>query len=326
MKNYFLILILIAGLGSNKLLAQQNAPEIAGMMQDSYQQLKSIQIKNPEKDTYLKLESGFILDRQKPPYTFKFNDGIIRKFYVYQIFNAIDLKSVGLLALFNAAGSDKALTLPIPNAKAAKEIWGLYIDDIKAYEKESSNYAACLAFMLTKEGLGAPVAEESGEDTEEEYEYCFPGDAQVMLANGESKAIQDLQKGDMILSSTEPHSPQWKAEPIQKVIVHQKSTIPMYALTLSPQNILSASLAPVILPEYSLEATGNHPVLTQRGKLCMEQIRVGDILYSYHPQTGEMFSCKVMAVESFSSKAQKVYNLGILGEVYLVNGLIVYKK
>ena len=303
----------------------QDDMEYKGMSLEAYKTLKSVKINNLEKDSYLKLDEGFILDRENPPYTFKFSDNILRKIYVFKIFEVEDLKSLGLLAVFTSSEGNKVLTLPIPNSKAVKEAWGLYIDDIKDYEKASANFATCLAFMLTKEGQNVSQSEDE-ESGEEEYEYCFPATAQVVMADGSNKAIADIQEGDMILTTNANQMGSWEAGEVEQVVIHQKPQQKILHLVLSPEYTLSASINELNISEKYLEATPNHPVLTQRGRMTIEEVQVNDLLYQYDQTTNELVPFKVLKAITAYREVNQVYNLKIKGDIYLINGLVVYEK
>ena len=319
----YLMLFFLIGLVS--FIQAQDDMEYKGMSLEEYKKLKSVEIKNLEKDSYLKLDEGFILDRENPPYTFKFSDNILRKIYVFKIFETEDLKSLGLLAVFTSSEGDKALTLPIPNSKAVKEAWGLYIDDIKDYEKISANFATCLAFMLTKEGQNVSQGDEEASG-EEEYEYCFPANAQVMMADGTNKAIADIQEGDMIFTTKADQIDSWKTGEVEQVVIHQKPQQKILRLVLSPEYTLSASIKEINISEKYLEATPNHPVLTQRGRMAIEEVQVNDLLYQYNSMTKELIPFKVLQVIADYQEVDQVYNLKIEGDIYLINNLAVYEK
>ncbi len=316
---YFFCTLLICAIAS-PLPAQQAMPEVKEMTEEAYQALKEVKINNLEKDTYLKLETGFILDREKPPYHFKFSDGLERKIYLYQIYDTKNLQPTGRLVVYSTG--EQTHTLPIPHRNTKKAVWGLYIDDIKAYDEAADGFSSCLALMLSKEGQGTVKEEESEE--EEEYEYCFPADAEVMLANGQSKTFKELDKGDQIWAST--HADQdWQAQAVQEITVHY-GNFSLWRLVLSPSEVLTASQEILILEERALEATANHPVLTQRGRLRIEEIQTQDVLYLWNAEEQALLPYQVRQVLPHVRSVTEVYNLKSPGEAYIVNGLVVFEK
>lgn len=301
--------------------------ENKAMQTKEFDALKTISIKNIEKDTYIKTDNGFILDREeKPPYQFKFSDGISRKIYIYQIFGVEELKVIGKLLVYSASGQNQTMMLPIPNTLAGKEVWGLYIDEIKAIDAKASGFATCLAFILTKEnncmgGEGNEASDEEGE----EYEYCFPANAQIQLESGQLQAIADVEAEISILAGNEDGK-NWQGQSLNKLIIHAGQRFSLSRITLSPLVVNTASTQNSLTPPTYLEATPNHPVLSQRGKVQIKDLKKGDVLYYREAGTGDLIPYQIQKTENKYREVTQVYNLKLNANTYLVNGFVVFSK
>jgi len=191
MKHTFsLAILLLTGLVS---LAQDAK---RGITATEFAQVKTASFKNVEKDTYVKA-SGLVIDRddEKAPYVFKFSDGIERRVYLFNVYAAQDMKSLGSLAVFYTPKDGKVQKICIPNAQADRAIWGQYIDDLKDAAKAADGFAVCLAFALSKEGAGVTKTEGTASTDKDHNEFCFAGDAYVLLADGTEKKMHQMGVG-----------------------------------------------------------------------------------------------------------------------------------
>ncbi len=298
--------------------------EKRGLTKPEYDAVKMLTVKNLEKDTYIKLPNGFILDRyeSRPAYVFKFSDGIERRIYLYKVFETDQMKEIGMLAFFVTPKDGKQLKLCIPNAMASKEIWGAYIDDLKDNDKKIAGFSSCVAFVLSREFSGGGKNETTSESGE--YEYCFPADAHIQLADGTEKNIADIQPGDQ-LTSFQSDTKTLSVATVTQLQVHDNQSFSLSKLLLSPANNTVASQTEHVA-FISLEATPNHPVWTQTGKKELGAIQTGEIVYLSDHQTHTLQPYRVHAVFQENRKVTKVYNLVTNQATYVVNGIVVFGK
>ncbi|MBO9637111.1 MAG: hypothetical protein J7576_03000 [Siphonobacter aquaeclarae] len=284
-----------------------------------YEAAKKITVKNLEKDTYVKAGS-FILDRSGDPFVFKFSDGTERRVYLFKLFETEKMAELGMYVIYTTPKDGKFRAFPMPSPDAPGEVWGKYIDDLKYGEEAMKGMASCIAFALTKSGAGGtPAAAKEGE----KIEYCFPADALVTLADGSQQAISTIQKGEKILS-IHAQTKQSETATVLGTDVHTGRSFSLTQLTLiDPAARVTASAA-TGWATTRLEATANHPVLTARGAMRMEEIRVGDTLYV--TENGTLKNYEVFLTQSHSRSTETVYNLVTDKGTYVVNGTVVMTK
>lgn len=282
-----------------------------------YDAVKKVVVQNLEKDTYVKA-TPFVLDRSHPPVVFKFSDGIVRKVYLFKLYEAENLAELGMVAIYTTSKENKKIIVPIPSPDAKPEVWGKYIDDLKYGEKDNMGLASCLAFALTKSGVGGSAAASNKE--QDKYEYCFPADALVSLANGMQQRISELKSGDQVLSYQANHI---EVTTVKQVQIHSDQ---LYAITrlalIDPAEKVTAGPAQWHLT--TLEATANHPVLTSSGKKNIGDIAVGETLYQL--QNGKLKAYQVFVKQAVARKVPQVFNLVTDKATYFINGVVVFAK
>lgn len=302
-------------------LFAQEATEKRAITAAEYDAVKKVVVKNPEKETYVKADK-FILDASQPPFVFKFSDGNERRVYLYKLFETEKMAELGMVAIFTTAKEGKKVVVPIPSPAAPGEVWGKYIDDLKYGERDHNGLASCIAFALTKSGVGgAPVV--AGKEGDK-YEYCFPAEARVTMADGSNKTISTLKAGEKIRSFN-AQTRQSERATVQAVQIHEAQTFDLTRLTLiDPTERVSASLGRLTAHPISLEATDNHPVLTTTGRKAVGTVRVGEKMY--FSETGQLKVYEVFTAQSAVRQVGRVYNLVTDRETYLVNGILVFQK
>ncbi|MFN8356583.1 MAG: Hint domain-containing protein [Spirosomataceae bacterium] len=284
-----------------------------------YEGVKKITIQNIEKDTYIK-SSPYVLDRSLQPFVFKFSDGNTRKVYLYKLYESEKMGELGMVAIYTTAKDNKKVIIPIPSPDAVGEVWGKYIDDLKYGERDNNGLSSCLAFVLTKAGVGGATAA-SGKE-EDKYEYCFPAESQVMLADGGSKSISQLQPGDRILSF-EPTSKQFTVSTVQRLAIHQNRTFSLVQLGLIKASE-RISTGPAQWDIKTIEATANHPIYTVTGKKSVEQLEVGEKVYLL--EDGRVSEYEVFVKQTDKRNVSEVFNVVADKPTYFVNGVLVFVK
>jgi hypothetical protein len=316
-KLFYSILALLITLTS---FAQEAAK--TGIKNTEYDLIKKISIKNLDKDTYIK-DGGFVLDNSSQPYVFKFSDGLERRIYVYKVMEATGMSEIANLMIFTTPKNGKQIPLVVPNPLAEKEVWGKYIDDLKEGEKTIMGFSSCIAFVMAKEFSG--VSGDKSKD-EDKYEYCFPGNALVTMADGSTKEIADIKSGDSVMSYNVSTNAEEETL-VEKVDIHESNRFALTTLSLiDPNAMIEATLNASKFDLKVLEATANHPLLTSTGTTKMGDIKVGDILYFYEKDAKAFKEFKVFTTHKDSKMVEKVYNLITQKNNYLVNSIVVQKK
>ncbi|MBC7891557.1 MAG: hypothetical protein H7Y12_05025 [Sphingobacteriaceae bacterium] len=301
-------------------LLAQDASEKRALTAVEYDAVKKVTIKNLEKDSYVKADK-FILDRVGDPFVFKFSDGTERRVYLYKLFETEKMAELGMLTVYTTPKDGKMRMFPIPSPDAPGEVWGKYIDDLKYGEDAMKGLASCVAFALTKSGVGGtPVVAKEGE----KIEYCFPAEAQVTLADGTTKAISEVKTGEQLLSFDEKTG-QAELTTVQGVQVHNQKSFSLTRLRLvDPASLETARLENVWSLGMTLEATANHPVLTTTGRKTLGEVAVGEHLLLL--ENGSFKKYRVFTTTPEARSVNAVYNLVTDRDTYLVNGLVVFKK
>ncbi|WP_052354238.1 Hint domain-containing protein [Flectobacillus major] len=315
-------IVLIIGLVCSTIFANAQEAEKVGIKNTEYEVLKKVSIKNLDKDTYIK-EGAFVLDNSNPPYVFKFSDGKERRIYLYKVLEAAGMKELGSLMVFTTPKDGKKINLIVPNPLAEKEVWGKYIDDLKDGEKAIMGFSSCVAFVLAKEFTGG--ASGSGHGDEDKYEYCFPASANVTMADGSAKAIDQVQVGDQVMAYNAKTKMAEKTI-VDKVQVHENKQFPLVkALLVSATDDAYASTNNDF-QLVELEATANHPVMTTAGTTKMGNLKVGEQVLMYNTDNKSFTNYKVFATKADFRKVEKVYNLLTTKDNYLINSIVVLEK
>jgi hypothetical protein len=286
-----------------------------------YDAAKKLTVKNLEKDSYVKAGS-FILDRSGDPFVFKFSDGTERRVYLYKLFETEKMAELGLFVIYTTPKDGKLRAFPVPSPDAPGDVWGKYIDDLKYGEDAMKGMASCVAFALTKSGVGGtPVAAKEGE----KIEYCFPATVQVTLADGRQKVITEVRAGDR-LRSIDPVTKDHSETVVLKPQVHRGQAFSLTRVRLidPAAQVTASTQSGFDLRE--LEATANHPVLTSTGKKALGEVRVGEELFLMDAATQVLRAYRVFTVQPSYRRVEEVYNLITDRPTYVINGVVVFAK
>ena len=326
-----MLLFLLLAIYSTFSYAQTPAPKtiIRGISTEEYAFVKNYKFKDLDKDTYVKLENGLVIDRfeMKPPYVFNFSDGMERKIYLFKVIDGKDKKDLGLLAVYKNSKTTKTMNICLPTIAADKAIWGKYIDDLKDYDKVEYGFSSTMAFVLGKElasastPAGAAVPIEGGG----EYEFCFPENAPIMLADKSEIAISKLKKTDVLLTYRGDKKKLTQCS-IQKLIVH-RGVFNISKLVLQSKESIYASTAAAVLEIAEIEATANHPIYTTKGAKKLGEIKIGEAVICFEPATNAYKEYVVInAIANFKT-VDVVYNIKTSHNAnYLVNKTVVLPK
>ncbi len=311
-------------------MAQATKEEVPGLTLENFNKIKAFKIKNLETDTYVKMEGQFVLDRyeMKPPYVFKYSDGIERRIYLYKLLDNKTKKDLGLVSFYHTPANNQTITLCIPGPTADKSIWAAYIDDLKHYGKQEKGFLSTTSYVLSREMSalvtnGGQPTPSTGAKTD--YDVCFPAGTPVTLADGSEKPIEEIKAGDFI-ASFDPITRQSLATEVLELQSHTGKGYALSQLRLFPSDELIASAEHSLPTLVSLEATPNHPVMTAQGRKAVDQLQPDDVLYLADKSKGKTREFKVHQVIPGYRTVNQVYNLVTRQRNYLVKGLVVLDK
>ena len=308
----------------------QTTAKLEPLSVEQYNEIKKLQFKDLDKDTYMKSPAGLVADRldMKPPYVFNFSDGAERRIYMFKIADAKTKADLSLLAVYKNIKSGKIVNVCVPSAAASKQIWGLYIDDLKEADKSDFGMVSCLSFVLSRELAttmgGAAGGDSSKAGKEDEYEFCFPSNSLVTLKTGEQKEISSVKTGDFIETANKSLSKKTYTK-VKKLVVHTNQNYTITQISLADLNI-TASMNGEPSQILNLEATPNHPVVTQNGVKKVKELQVNDIMFYYDNINNTIKTLEIVNLLPNFKTVSKVYNLETDNDTYFVNGLLVKKK
>jgi hypothetical protein len=294
---------------------------------DEYKKAKTLAIKDLDNDTYVKFENAYVLDRfeMKPPYVFKYSDGIERRVYLYRLLDNKTKQGMGMLAVYYTPGDGKKINVCIPSPESDKTVWAQYIDDLKDYNKAEAAFGSAFAYVMSREMSGMASGSTGGSTTgnKTDYDVCFPAQALVTLADGSAKPIAEIKAGQKV-ASYNAQTGNLEIAVVQEVQTHEGKA---YAITtlLAANELVTASTTTQTAYIVALQATPNHPVLTQEGRKPMNQVKANDVLYVYNATSGAFDTFKVYAAQS-AETVSKVYNLVTDKGNFLINGATVLDK
>ena len=308
-----------------------------GLTLDEYKKAKTVVVNDLENDTYVKFENVFVLDRyeMRPPYVFKYSDGIERRIYLYRLLDNKTKASLGMTAIYFTPGDGKKINVCIPNPQAEKAVWAQYIDDLKEYTAAEKGFGSTFAFVTSRElstvasggGAGATAASTSKTD----FDVCFPAFARVTLADGTEKAIAAVRPGDQV-ASYNPTTGTLQTAVVRSMQVHNRQPYLVQSVIMTTTDLFASREGHQVGTQLVLQATPNHPVWTLTGAVPLEQLQAGAIVQCLTPGADAFTAFRVMPAKQDLNAAtgsfytDKVYNLVTDKPNYVVNGTVVMEK
>ena len=319
------VLIFIFSFG---LLKAQEIVNPRPLTMEEYEKAKTFEIKDLDKETYVKFDNVYILDRYeaKKPYFITGDDGLKKRIDLYKLIAKAGMQELGLM-IFYTNETGKVYKALLPNFTAAGPVWERYFEDIHAINKEENNFVLKLSYVLSKEvGFQLFKAINQGKDISKESatygnDICFPGDQLVNMEDGSKKMLNALKAGDKIITVENGSS---KIIQISKLIEHEAKNYAVTELTLVSVKALREN--EFILSGKLLRATPNHPMATGSGNKEIGKIIEGESLLCYNEITGAYESYTVMNKTEFAGGIQKVYNIEADGNSFMMNDVMVLQK
>lgn len=326
------------------LAAQVFIPRIAGaqdtaanaMTLAEYEKSKSFTINDPDKDSYVKFENAYILDRNDfgKPYYITGDDGMKKRIDLYKLIRKEGRIELGTV-IFYTTEKGKRYSACMPSYKTDGKIWEKYFEDIHAIEKEEKNYVLKLSYVLSKE-LGFQMYRAanmgSGKDPMKEREagtygndICFPGSTLVTMADGGLRELKDIHAGDKVVT-VDPQTYQATTVEVRALTAHEEKNYAITRLLLVDDEKLGEAHR-VLLHAKWLEATPNHPMVTLTGKRRVGDVAEGEELVCIDEKTGHCRNYKVWYKTESAGGVQKVYNIVAGGgSTFMMNGVMVSQK
>ena len=297
-----------------------------------YEKAKAFSVKDLDKDTYVKFENLYILDRYegKKPYFITGDDGLKKRIDLYKLLAKQGMQTLGTM-IFYTNETGKLFKAVLPGLNADPKIWEHYFEDIHAIDKEEKNFVLKLSYVLSKElsfqiykAEGKPVSKESatyGND------ICFTGDNEVELGDGSNKLLKDIVEGD-IIKSYDPGLQKESLVTVRSLTVHPPKNYAVTELQLiRTQEFETVNSHQVVIYSNTLKATPNHPVKTANGITSIGKVKTGDRIVCYNDRQNAYEQFTVWNKREFTEGVQPVYNIvADGGESFIMNSVIVLQK
>ncbi|MBC7650587.1 MAG: hypothetical protein H7101_02430, partial [Deinococcales bacterium] len=189
------------------IFGQDAKPIVRPLTMVEYQKAKTYIITDLDKDTYVKFDNTYILDRYdaKKPYFITGDDGLKKRMDLYKFIAKEGMQELGLM-VFYTTEKGKVYKALLPNYTADGKVWEKYFEDIHAIDKIEQNFVLKLSYVLSKEmGYQLYKAMNQGKDVSKDAgtygsDICFPGNDEVTMADGSKKLLKNIQQGDEVLT------------------------------------------------------------------------------------------------------------------------------
>lgn len=154
---------------------------------------------------------------------------------------------------------------------------------------------------------------------------CFPGNALITMADLSQKPISEIIEGDQILSYDELNKIN-TVTTVTKVQIHEGDFGITNLTAYSPYVLIACSSNNTFSQEWNMQATFNHPVLTETGIVPAGKLTEGDKIYVLDETSCSTLEATVIINKENTSKTAKVYNLKTKSKTYFVNSVVVMVK
>lgn len=303
-----------------------------------YDKAKKFTVTDLDKDTYVKFENTYILDRSSfgKPYFITGDDGMKKRIDLYKLIlkeGRVDLGTI----IFYTTETGKLYTACMPGYNADASIWKKYFEDIHAIDKDEKFYVLKLSYVLSKElgfqlyrAAGAGQGKDLSKDREAGTygnDICFPGDMHVAMAGGTKKLLSEIKAGDEVLT-VDPSTHINTIVKVKELTVHEEKN---YAITklllMSVVENETKNYKEVKLFSKILQATPNHPMVTMNGNKKMGELKEGDNVLCLDEKTNDYRTYTVINKEESAGGMQHVYNIvAESGTTFIMNDVMVLQK
>ncbi|MBD1393832.1 Hint domain-containing protein [Mucilaginibacter glaciei] len=329
-----LLLTLSAALLISTAFAQQKAPNPRPLTLDEYKKAKTYTIADPDKDTYVKFDNAYVLDRYegRKPYFITGSDNLKKRIDLYKLIAKEGLQEIGTMVFYTSETGKKYQAL-VPDFTAEGKVWEQYFQDIDDINKVEKNFILKLSYVLSKElSYQQYKVLNAGKDMKEESatygnDICFPGDELVAMSNGSKKFLKDVKAGDEVIT-IDPATKTATTTKVKELTVHAAKNYAITQLVLiAAKENKSTNAINVNLRTQVLQATPNHPMLTKQGNRKMGEVAIGEQVLCLNDKTGQYETYTVLQKNEHAGGVQNVYNIvAEQGSTFVMNGVMVMQK
>ncbi len=314
--------------------AQQVTVNPRPLTMAEYTKALTYSINDLDNDTYIKFDNAYVLDRyeNRKPYFITGADGLKKRIDLYKLVAKEGRQEIGLM-IFYTNETGKRFQALMPDFTADAKVWAQYFQDIDNINKVETNFILKLSYVLSKElSFQQYKALNNGKDMKEEAatygnDICFPGDEEVTMGNGSKKLLKNVKSGDEV-TTIDPVTKKLSVTVVKELTVHAAKNYALTQLTLiSAIQTNTATGQLVLLNAKVVQATPNHPMLTQQGNVKMGDIAVGQQVLCFNNAKGKYETFTVLQKNEHGGGVQNVYNIvADSGSTLLLNDVMVMQK
>ncbi|MET1054375.1 MAG: Hint domain-containing protein [Pedobacter sp.] len=328
-----IILSVILAAAFHTLQAQQKANPRPLTMAE-YDIAKNYTVADLDKDTYVKFDNTYILDRYqaRKPFFITGDDGLKKRIDLYKLIAKEGMQEIGLM-VFYTTEKGKIYKAVVPDYTADGKVWDKYFQDIDNINKEEKNFVLKLSYILSRElsFQQYKVLNNGKAPSEEEATYgsdiCFPGDEEVAMASGLTKMLKDVKPGDQVIT-VDPQTKAASVVTVKELTTHEPKNYALTSLVLIASAHRQTNTGMEIqLSAKVLQATPNHPMMTREGNRKMGELKEGQEVLCLNELTGKYDVYQVWKKDERAGGTQKVYNIvADGGSTFIMNGVMVMQK
>jgi hypothetical protein len=311
---------------NSMMLVAQDSTAGGALTMTEYEKAKSFSPGDLDKDSYVKFENTYILDRNDfgKPYFITGDDGLKKRIDLYKLIRKEGRVELGTMIFYTTEGGKRYMAC-LPGFKADGKVWEKYFEDIHAIDKEEKSFVLKLSYVLSRElgfqlyraGNSGGVAGKEREAGTYGNDICFPGDMLVTMADGSKRSLRDVKAGDAVVTM-DPLTKKASIVPVKELTVHAARN---YAITRLLLVAATGEGRDLRLFSRVLQGTPNHPMLTLEGEKKMGELSAGDKVLS----PGGVFT--VWDKQESAGGIQRVYNIVAGGgSTFIMNGVMVLQK
>jgi hypothetical protein len=330
----FFLFSLFVFTGNCLVSAQQTAAvvPVRALTMEEYEKAKTFTIKDLDKDTYVKFDNTYVLDRyeKRKPYFITGDDSLRKRIDIYKLIAKDGMQELGVM-IFYTNEKNTLYKAVLPGRTANGKVWERYFEDIHAIDRVEKNFVLKLSYVLSRE-LSFQLSKAEGKEVSKEEgtygtDICFPGDNEVEMADGSLKALRDIVAGDQV-ATIDPVTKTKHVAKVQSLSQHSEKNYAITELTLihsskyENENGIHLRLASKLL-----KATPNHPVTTNAGIKAAGAVQVGEQVLCFNEPAGSYDLFTVWKIREYAGGLQKVYNIvADAGDTFIMNSVMVMQK
>jgi hypothetical protein len=261
----------------------------------------------------LDMKNGYFL-WEKSERKARGSDGVLRSVKINALIQAKDYKVCGWMLIYNREGGND-LYFCIPTQCSSEDVWDKAFGDLRDIKGTTDFY---LAYSWALYNL-------VGSLTNDYDKICFRDNTLIRMANGTQKCIVNIKSGDTVLT-IDHLTGKTTTDKVSSLITHADGNFKLMEIKLLNETTTIAGLNN-ITPIVTLEATNNHPILTEKGIKTIEELQLDDRVLYFNEGSNLVTSLPVISISTLNESVKSVYNIRLESNMcFFVNDLIALTK